>query len=89
VKVKQNTENKQEELEKIIEKPKEELKEETKDVSESSEDENVNPYQVRLEELLDDLKLDDNDEDPMIMKENENIVENFIKQIENVKISKE
>ena len=72
----------------VKEKQKEEEKE--KEQSEHSEEENENPNQVRLEELLDDLKLDDDiEEDANDMKEKENIVENFIKQMDQVKISKE
>lgn len=71
----------------IKEKPAEE--EDEKDWEEDSEEENLNPNQVKLEELLDDLKLDDDDNDPNIVKENELNVDDFIKQMEKVKISKE
>lgn len=70
----------------IKEKPAEE---DEKDWEEDTEEENVNPNQVKLEELLDDLKLDDDDNDPNIVKENELNVDDFIKQMEKVKISKE
>lgn len=72
-------------IETQLEKPKE--GEKTK--IENTEENNENPNQVRLEELLEDLKLDDDDNDPNIIKENESIVEDFIKQMDNVKISKE
>lgn len=69
---------------------KEEKKDEEEEWVEDSDNENENennPNQVRLEELLDDLKLDDNDEDTK--KENELLVDDFIKKMENIKISKE
>ena len=71
----------------IKEKPAEE--EDETDWEEDTEEENVNPNQVKLEELLDDLKLDDDDNDPNIVKENELNVDDFIKQMEKVTISKE
>jgi sulfur carrier protein ThiS len=46
------------------------------------EDENA----IKLEDLLDDLHLDD---DPNTVKENEDIVDDFIKKMENIKISKD
>jgi len=70
----------------IIEKPQEEEKNME---DEEEEEENVNPHQVRLEELLDDLRLDDEEDEVEVIKENEGNVEDFVKQMDKVKISKE
>lgn len=58
--------------------------EEEKDIV--GDNEKDDPYTIKLEELLDDLKLED---DPVAMKENEEIVEDFIKKMDEIKISKE
>lgn len=43
---------------------------------------------MKLEELLEDLRINDED-DVDTAKENENLVDDFIKKIDNIKISKE
>jgi len=89
LKVKQTNETINEKKAEPIETPAEKTIEEDKNMEETPEQHYENPYEVRLEELLDDLKLDDDDNDPNIIKENENVVEDFIKQMDSVKISKE